>query len=250
MFSAARPSFQFARGLAPFLLATLAQAQEVTITCDRTPVQAGVACTLTASASGNVDREWDWSVLGLAQPGRLLERIGPAQARFNALAEGLYTVQAVDRKDPQVKGTLALWVAANLDAKAGTPGLGSGAGELPAAKGAAVALESKADSKGEWTQAGKTLQSSAPTLAAERRTELVAGIVNALIELTSDEDKTRLDKPLALTLFPGRNPALTIQELVDGSTDDALEAMKAHLAGSEAAVPDYELVAVPVKAEG
>ena len=62
--------------LAILALSTPAHAQ-VTITCDQAHVTSRVPCILTAAHSDGKPRTWHWSVLGLADPGQLLEASGP-----------------------------------------------------------------------------------------------------------------------------------------------------------------------------
>ena len=98
--------------IAALVLTTPAQAQ-VTITCDQAHVTSRVPCVLTASHGDGKPRTWRWSVVGLEDPGQLLDTdvdgktLGHSQSVdvnhsdvVNAPIQGLALLRAVGTAPP------------------------------------------------------------------------------------------------------------------------------------------------------
>ena len=102
-------------GLAGVALAIPAQAQ-VTITCDQTQITSRVPCVLTAAHGDGKPRTWTWSVVGLEDPGQLLEAAAPDRVRVRTpvtLTERSFTVVAEESGNPSVTGTFVLRITPN-----------------------------------------------------------------------------------------------------------------------------------------
>ena len=101
------------RPLALLVLATAAQAAPE-LTADLDPKAAGTVWQLTVTDPGGPDRDWTWSLLGVADASRWLRKVSANTARFQApetLVEDAFTVVAQDAGNPPARATLELKVA-------------------------------------------------------------------------------------------------------------------------------------------